>query len=1182
MMYRNEEIDFGQGPITIIVRWSPANKRTALRLTRMEAEGIAQAVDAPQWVCCQRIGPDHHRYWVELPDERAWLDLHLCRHPMTDTYQVIDQHPPQLQIAPPPVEGPSTLRRELHFRLIDIEEGGRHNLGSDEQLALYSQVEALPASSLTAPETDHQIWSAYLDAQMRLVTALESPYPINWPPTQTDGAKVNLKGQEDKAPASADLRLTFRLQGAGPAKKQDDALQQALAQRGWLKEGKTSQQLELTRKEIALLGQLLAEEFAGEWRRNPRLRVVTKIQPQGRRAGLHTPEAFAAELKERIREAKLEVIHKREQSLIIFEFDTWAHLEEICTTMERWAIFSMNPSPRKSDYRFKVTLEPLRKSEEEVALERLKRLSNAEFVLELPKVDNKPARAIYAGKLDGRKSNLQQLVLRLPMGRKEDRENAKAILQQLEGKEAADVRPTHLRANLTGDRAKLSWLEEAIHKIEAPKDSPNGKSANPNLGDFLFDSSRARPIYAEDKKNLQGSAVQQLRRRQLLQLNDSQAEAVRAALYAPDMALIQGPPGTGKTTVIAEMIWQLIIENPRTRILLTSETNLAVDNALDRLLQAKGAPKGLARMITLVKPLRFGRLSKIDEEGAKYAFHRIRQWADPNYKPPKEEIYALDEGDEDDEEAQATRHDRNAVQEWMIKIGERVSAPDQATDGLQTVLQKWQADLAQPESALKKTFTDAYLRHANVIGSTCSSAGSPSLMWDFAEHVLGKEPQHLEDLRKSFHGAQKFGRVNPTHLPKGVQIPHDKMNEQTRQHRRADNERKQAKQQLQQFGKTKDFDTVDGRPILHDLERELDRLSSQQDVLRYTRQEIAPYFHVKLEFDVVIMDEASKATPPELLLPLCFGKRVVIIGDHRQLPPMLNEVEFREALTAVGAHDLAAQINRKFTEASQFERLILNPHVPTHIIARCNEQYRMHPDINAVIAQFYKDEGGLRPADVLSVNADKPDLNHPFSRHHGLFLPQFISPETHTIWVDVAGEESQQGTSFDNTQEVDAVRQVIQLLESADGWADYQQHWDKIKDPFGRRQEQEIGVISFYAAQRGKLREGLKGLKTPLKINTVDRFQGMERNIVIVSTVRAQRRSGSTQPNRDSGFAKSPNRLNVALSRARRLLIVVGDRRFFEQVQDSKGHPLYREAIQAISQQGRIVSFDQLPQPRTK
>ncbi len=66
-------------------------------------------------------------------------------------------------------------------------------------------------------------------------------------------------------------------------------------------------------------------------------------------------------------------------------------------------------------------------------------------------------------------------------------------------------------------------------------------------------------------------------------LNKSQKQAVFKSLYATELALIQGPPGTGKSTAIAEIIWQHIRKNQREKILLTSETNLAVDNAIDRL-----------------------------------------------------------------------------------------------------------------------------------------------------------------------------------------------------------------------------------------------------------------------------------------------------------------------------------------------------------------------------------------------------------------------------------------------------------------------------------------------------------------------------------------------------------------------------------------------------------------------
>ena len=153
-------------------------------------------------------------------------------------------------------------------------------------------------------------------------------------------------------------------------------------------------------------------------------------------------------------------------------------------------------------------------------------------------------------------------------------------------------------------------------------------------------------------------------------------------------------------------------------------------------------------------------------------------------------------------------------------------------------------------------------------------------------------------------------------------------------------------------------------------------------------------------------------------------------------------------------------------------------------------------------------------------------------------------------------------------------------------------------------QEQQIGVITFYGEQKKKLKTKLAGIDK-LKINSVDKFQGMERNIIIVSTVRSDKqfmtksdfnsrndfRRKNGQPNitlledlgvnviaanDEIGFAKLPQRLNVALSRAKRLLIVVGNKNFFQQFTDSKGKPLYKNAISEIEKNGKIIEANQL------
>ena len=153
----------------------------------------------------------------------------------------------------------------------------------------------------------------------------------------------------------------------------------------------------------------------------------------------------------------------------------------------------------------------------------------------------------------------------------------------------------------------------------------------------------------------------------------------------------------------------------------------------------------------------------------------------------------------------------------------------------------------------------------------------------------------------------------------------------------------------------------------------------------------------------------------------------------------------------------------------------------------------------------------------------------------------------------------------------------MKYLKNSKGFEEYFNHWGKIKNDDKRLQEQEIGIISFYGHQVKKLQDvrryAQKDLGLPIRLKTVDKFQGMERNIIIVSTVRSDKliKGGLIEKNADIGFAKAPERLNVALSRARRLLIVVGNLKFFENYKDKNGNAIYKNAIDIIRKEGLII-----------
>lgn len=762
---------------------------------------------------------------------------------------------------------------------------------------------------------------------------------------------------------------------------------------------------------------------------------------------------------------------------ISYDFETKEECIEKFGKLEAINKFDFYFTPDNPEFKFKVKTNLLEyKTQKQLTQERIASLSGVEFQIPVDDEDqenNRRKNYVPCGKLNGYESDSLALTFTLNNRRKEEKKAVSNLLQLIDDKTTiARVEP-----NLRGDQAKTKWLLQAMHKITNPSEKPNGSPVNEKIGQFLFDSSKAEEVFKDIAPD--SEEWNRVKRNELLKLNDSQRKAILTALHARDLALMQGPPGTGKTTVIAELIWQMISQSQEQKILLTSETNLAVDNALEKLLNKEQ---------TLVKPLRFGRDTKFEEEGKKYSFNRIMKWIDENFTPPEYEEDSLEENEDEEEFAPEDPYN-NAVQIWMRRIAEK--SHKSINPKYESALKNWAIELSQPEKEVKQLFKDKYFKYANVVGSTCSSSGSPSFMKSY-QFIFNRSQQFLDDPNKRWNW-------------------------------------------------------------------------------------------IPVEFDTVIMDEASKATPPEMLLPLCFGKKSVVIGDHKQLPPMLNDKEFREALLELEsdkAKQLAEEINREFVETSQFERLIMNPKVPKSIIGRLNIQYRMHPKINNVIRQFYEGESdeGLFPAEELVQNADDKDLNNAFSRHHGFMHEGFIKPEVHTIWVNVDEPEEQSGTSRINEREVEAIRRILKYLKNSEGFQEYFNFWESIKNEDRKLQEQEIGIISFYGHQVRKLQDvrrfANQNLKIPVRLKTVDKFQGMERNIVIVSTVRSDKliKGGITQKNRDIGFAKAPERLNVALSRARRLLIVVGNLRFFESYKNNNGEAIYQNAIDTIRKEGMIIS----------
>lgn len=305
------------------------------------------------------------------------------------------------------------------------------------------------------------------------------------------------------------------------------------------------------------------------------------------------------------------------------------------------------------------------------------------------------------------------------------------------------------------------------------------------------------------------------------------------------------------------------------------------------------------------------------------------------------------------------------------------------------------------------------------------------------------------------------------------------------------------------------------------------------------------------DFDVVIIDEVSKATPPELLLPMLKGKKIILVGDHRQLPPLIGSETLNEAVASLPSVQQQNEA-KEILKESLFERLFNTSPISNKQTLRI--QYRMHESIMDTISPFYEkdtEEGAIGLSCGLK-NSDQ-------ERDH--FLEgRYVRRGQHLMWFDTPYEaayfESKEtgSTTIFNEGELRIVRGLILDLEQAVIKA-------KKENLMLSTAKKEIGIISFYKEQIRQIERFVDDFETEhlkFRIGTVDHFQGMESDVIIASFVRNNQTG-------DIGFLKDYRRLNVALSRAKELLLITGNTTTLTKRSESA--QLFSELIRTVKRQ---------------
>lgn len=288
----------------------------------------------------------------------------------------------------------------------------------------------------------------------------------------------------------------------------------------------------------------------------------------------------------------------------------------------------------------------------------------------------------------------------------------------------------------------------------------------------------------------------------------------------------------------------------------------------------------------------------------------------------------------------------------------------------------------------------------------------------------------------------------------------------------------------------------------------------------------------RIGFDLVIIDEAGKALPAELLIPLLRAKKAIIIGDQNQLPPVINSILYDEE--KIDLEERAVSENDLFAN-SFFERLYET--APDSNKCMLDTQFRM-PEVigNAISELFY--EGKLK-------NGAGTKERKPILFNSNL---SFINYDRDTKYCEKQSSDKQ----LTNRKEAEAAVALVTNIRN-------------------RNKKCSIAVITPYKGQKRLisdtfLKYGYNYQRDHIVVDTVDGIQGSEADVVLFCTTRAIK---------PTVFFKDSRRINVALSRAKQELIILGKIKYFYKY--NKNDSCLPRLANYIKENGNVVSAENCP-----
>ena len=691
---------------------------------------------------------------------------------------------------------------------------------------------------------------------------------------------------------------------------------------------------------------------------------------------------------------------------------------------------------------------------------------------------------------------------------------------------------------------------------------------------------------------------------------ENQKEAITIALNTPDIAIIQGPPGTGKTTVITAILQRLSEErkgvgNISGNNLLTSFQHDAVNNALSRI-KIFGLPAE-----------KYGTKIGQDEELINKNF---RNYMDKVLSMYYEENPELKRKSEENELFEIYNNYAQKRKESLDKIElrsliEKIESFSRKY-GLTEKISKELEEIENDYTGIEKSYLmdKAYFYKIPI---------SKTMLEDNGEYFIEKSIEKIEeakntkkiqvnDLEKELDILKKslkensidfsllkeckisiLSKLTPIEYPfmsKGLNKKIESIFEKIES---IINDIIRENKDFKERIKLKYLEELENNPLrVRDTIREYittfgatcqqtqgkEIVKAKKRVLEKKVKNVELYAETRT-YENVLIDEAARSNPPDLLIPMSMAKkRIILVGDHKQLPHLIDEniLEYLKEEKKDVKDFIEEEIKKSMFEKLKTSCEELEKYDGIKRVVMLNRQYRMHPKMGTFISNHFY-EGKLENG----LEEDKFD-----NRLKGLEEKAFA-------WFDISNKEEEKGdkSKYRKKEAEEIAKFIYRNIDSEEA------------------RGKNFGIITFYSRQRTEILKELaneenksyegqdlivikknknyvindkykfsneEGINEKIRIGTVDAFQGMEFNFVCLSMVRSNKfhlNEGNIR--KKFGFLTNRNRLCVAMSRQKELLVVFGDSKMLE----GEKYPdieVLQEYLKMCKEDGEYGKFESL------